>query len=291
MLDATVAVDTHPVVSQLSALHRFRIQVDVAVVIVVLVLTNLVAHFTTPWASVATVPAAAVGLIAWLRFNGLGWAELGLGRDHWKSGVAYALAAMALVVTVIAVGVLSPLTRPMFMNNHYATISGALVASMIIIPLQTVIPEELAFRGVLHGALNRAWGFRGVALVGSLLFGLWHVATSLGLTSSNVGFTRLFGGGIVGMLAGVTLAVLATAAAGFVFSWLRRRSGSLLAPIALHWSLNGLGARAAALVWRRSGGRLPDGPAGGRGGGPRRGNLPGLDQLDPLVFRKGDLDV
>ena len=252
MLDATVAADTHPVVAQLSALHRFRIQVDVAVVIVVLVLTNLVAHFTTPWASVATVPAAAVGLVALLRFNGLGWAELGLGRDHWKSGVAYALAAMALVVTVIAVGVLLPLTRPMFMNNHYATISGALVASMIIIPLQTVIPEELAFRGVLHGALNRAWGFRGVALAGSLMFGLWHIATSLGLTSSNVGFTRLFGGGVVGMLAGVTLAVIATAVAGFVFSWLRRRSGSLIAPIALHWSLNGLGALAAALVWHLS---------------------------------------
>jgi membrane protease YdiL (CAAX protease family) len=144
------------------------------------------------------------------------------------------------------------MTRPMFLNNHYATISGALIASMVIIPLQTVIPEELAFRGVLHGALNRAWGFRGVALVGSLLFGLWHVATSLGLTSNNVGFTRLFGGGIAGMLAGVTLAVLATGAAGFVFSWLRRRSGSLIAPIALHWSLNGLGALAAALVWHLS---------------------------------------
>jgi membrane protease YdiL (CAAX protease family) len=253
MLDATVAADTHPVVAQLSALHQFRIYVDVALVVVVLVLTNLVAHFTTPWASVATVPAAAVGLVALLRFNGLGWAELGLGRDHWKSGVAYALAAIALVLTVIAVGVLLPLTRPMFMNNHYATISGALVASMIIIPLQTVIPEELAFRGVLHGALNRAWGFRGVAVAGSLLFGLWHIATSLGLTSSNVGFTRLFGGGVVGMLAGVTLAVIATATAGFVFSWLRRRSGSLIAPIALHWSLNGLGALAAALVWHLSG--------------------------------------
>jgi CAAX protease family protein len=252
MLDATVAADTHPVVAQLSALHQFRISVDVALVVVVLVLTNLVAHFTTPWASVATVPAAAVGLVALLRFNGLGWAELGLGRDHWKSGAAYALAAIALVVTVIAVGVLLPLTRPMFMNNHYATISGALVASMIIIPLQTVIPEELAFRGVLHGALNRAWGFRGVALAGSLMFGLWHIATSLGLTSSNVGFTRLFGGGVVGMLAGVTLAVIATAVAGFVFSWLRRQSGSLIAPIALHWSLNGLGALAAALVWHLS---------------------------------------
>ncbi len=252
MLDAPVAAHTHPLVSQLSALHRFRIQVDIAVVVVVLALTNLIAHFTTPWASVATVPAAAVGLVILVRCNGLDWAELGLGREHWKSGLGYALAAVAVVGSVIAVGVLLPMTRPMFLNHHYATISGALIASMVIIPLQTVIPEELAFRGVLHGALSRAWGFRGVALMGSLLFGLWHVATSLGLTSGNVGFTRLFGGGIVGMLAGVTLAVLATGAAGFVFSWLRRRSGSLIAPIALHWSLNGLGALAAALVWQLS---------------------------------------
>jgi membrane protease YdiL (CAAX protease family) len=244
--------EPHPLVSQLSALHQFRIYVDVALVVVVLALTNLIAHFTTPWAGVATVPVAAVGLVALLRFNGLGWAELGLGRDHWKSGAAYALAATGLVVTVIAVGVLLPQTRPMFMNNRYATVSGALVASMIIIPLQTVIPEELAFRGVLHGALSRAWGFRGVALAGSLLFGLWHIATSMGLTTSNVGFTRLLGGGILGMVAGVTLVVIATAAAGFVFSWLRRRSGSLIAPIALHWSLNGLGALAAALVWHLS---------------------------------------
>src|SRR5262249_22059435 len=98
-------------------------------------------------------------------------------------------------------------------------------------------------------ALARAWGFRGVAAAGSLMFGLWHIATSLGLTASNAGFTKLFGGGFTGQLAGVLLAVSATATAGFVFTWLRRRSGSLLAPLALHWSLNGLGALAAALVW------------------------------------------
>ncbi|ORX16308.1 abortive infection protein [Mycobacterium szulgai] len=238
--------------SPLSVLDRFRLHIDIAVVVVVLVATNLIAHFTTPWASVATVPAAAVGLVILLRYRGLGWAELGLGRQHWRSGLGYALAAVAVVVSVIGIGVLLPMTRPMFLNNHYATISGALIASMIIIPLQTVIPEELAFRGVLHGALDRAWGFRGVALAGSLLFGLWHVSTSLGLTSGNVGFTRMFGGGFLGMLAGVTLAVLATGVAGFVFSWLRRRSGSLIAPIALHWSLNGVGALAAALVWHLS---------------------------------------
>ncbi len=242
----------HPALSQLAALHHFRTYVDVGVVVVVLAITNLIAHFTTPWANIAVVPAAAVGLVALVRSRGLGWAELGLGREHWRSGLAYALAAVGLVLAVIAVGALLPWTRPMFLNNHYATLSGALVASMIIIPLQTVIPEELAFRGVLHGALDRAWGFRGVAAAGSLLFGLWHIASSLGLTSNNVGFTRILGGGVPGMLAGIAMAVVATAAAGFVFTWLRRRSGSLIAPIALHWSLNGLGALAAALVWHLS---------------------------------------
>lgn len=244
--------EAHPLVAQLSALHHFRIYADIAIVVVVLALTNLLAHFTTPWANVAVVPAAAIGLLMLVRSRGLGWSEIGLGREHWKSGFGYALAAVALVGAVIAVGALLPLTRPMFLNNNYATLSGALIASMIIIPLQTVIPEELAFRGVLHGALNRAWGFRGVAAAGSLLFGFWHIATSMGLTASNVGFTKILGGGVFGMAAGVVGAVLATAAAGFVFTWLRRRSGSLIAPIALHWSLNGLGALAAAMVWHLS---------------------------------------
>ena len=253
MSEVTVAaVPTPPLLGQLAAIHHFRVYVDIAIVVVVLAASNLIAHFTTPWASIATVPAAAVGLLALMRARGIGWAELGLGREHWRSGAGYAAAAVGLVVTVIAVGALLPWTRPMFMNDNYATLSGALLASMIIIPLQTVIPEELAFRGVLHGTLNRAWNFRGVAAAGSLLFGLWHISTSLGLTSSNVGFTRILGGGVVGMLAGVLLAVLATAAAGFVFTWLRRRSGSLIAPIVLHWSLNGVGALAAALVWHLS---------------------------------------
>ena len=249
---APAATAAHPSVLALSALHHFRTYVDIAVVVVVLAMANLVAHFTTPWASIATVPAAAVGLLILVRSRGLGWTELGLGRDHWKAGAGYALAAVAVVTTVVAIGAALPWTRPMFMNNNDATVSGALIASMVIIPLQTVIPEEVAFRGVLHGALDRAWGWRGVAAAGSLLFGLWHIATSLGLTSSNVGFTRIFGGGTVGTLAGVVLAVLATAVAGFVFTWLRRRSGSLIAPIALHWSLNGMGALAAAMVFHMS---------------------------------------
>ena len=141
-LDAPPAPSPSPLVGQLAALHHFRVYVDIAVVVVVLALSNLLAHFTTPWANIAVVPAAVLGLIVLVRARGLDWTDLGLGREHWRSGVGYALGAFGLVGTVIAVGALLPWTRPMFLNNHYATLSGALLASMVIIPLKTVIPEE-----------------------------------------------------------------------------------------------------------------------------------------------------
>ncbi len=47
-----------------------------------------------------------------------------------------------------------------------------------------------------------------------------------------------------------TWAVLAvTALAGAGFAWLRERSGSLVAPAAVHWALNGVGVLLAAAGW------------------------------------------
>ncbi|MFC6009740.1 CPBP family intramembrane glutamic endopeptidase [Nocardia lasii] len=238
-----------PVTTVAASRPKLHAYIDVAVVLVVLAGTNLIAHFTTAWANIVIVPIAAVALLALMRRRGLGWAELGLSPRHWKRGTLYAVGAVGIVVTAVAIGALLPITRPFFLADRYATISGALIASMIVIPLQTVIPEELAFRGVLHGTLDRVLGVRGLFAAASLMFGLWHIASSFGLTSGNKGLSGIVGGGVVGQIAGITLAVLATAAAGMVFTWLRRRSGSLLAPIALHWSLNGAGALAAALVW------------------------------------------
>ncbi|MEU7765392.1 CPBP family intramembrane glutamic endopeptidase [Nocardia sp. NPDC049190] len=236
------AAPTHP-------RHKVHAYIDVAVVAVVLAGTNLIAHFTTEWASILTVPVAALVLLALVRGRGLGWSELGLSPRHWRRGSLYALGAVALVVSVVAIGAALPLTRPFFLADRYATVSGALIASMIVIPLQTVIPEELAFRGVLHGTLLRAYGARGVFAAGSVLFGLWHIASSFGLTAGNRGLTDIIGDGLAGQVIGIALAVVATAAAGVAFTWLRHRSGSLLAPIALHWSVNGSGALAAAIVW------------------------------------------
>ncbi len=72
-----------------------------------------------------------------------------------------------------------------------------------------------------------------------MLFGL-ACATSLGLTAA-ISFTRLFGGRIIGLVAGVMLAVLAWVA-GFVFSWLRRRGGADRRSHCIVDKLNGMGA-------------------------------------------------
>lgn len=63
----------------------------------------------------------------------------------------YALAAVGLVVLVISVGVLLPMTRPMFMNNHYATVSGAVIASMVIIRCKRSSPRSSPSAGCCMG--------------------------------------------------------------------------------------------------------------------------------------------
>jgi hypothetical protein len=61
-----------------------RAYVDIGVVVVVLVIANVIAHFTTAWANIATVPIVAIGLVLLVRARGLSWTELGLGHEHWN---------------------------------------------------------------------------------------------------------------------------------------------------------------------------------------------------------------
>jgi membrane protease YdiL (CAAX protease family) len=87
--------------------------------------------------------------------------------------------------------------------------------------------------------------------VSSLLFGLWHVLPSRGLTRANTAAAAAFGTGPAGSTLTVAAAVAGTVAAGVGLCELRRRSGSLPAPAALHWALNGLGYVLAWAATRR----------------------------------------
>jgi membrane protease YdiL (CAAX protease family) len=125
---------------------------------------------------------------------------------------------------------------------------AALRAVLVVVPLGTVVPEELAFRGVLLALLGRRYGVRAGALLSSGLFGLWHVLPSLGGGAANATIAGVVGADAGGMAVRVVVTVLFTSLAGVALCWLRLRSDSLLAPMMAHWTVNGLGVIVATLA-------------------------------------------
>jgi uncharacterized protein len=125
---------------------------------------------------------------------------------------------------------------------------ATLRAVLVVIPLGTVLPEELAFRGVLLALLGRRYGVRAGTLLSSGLFGLWHVLPSLGGGVANATIAGVVGADAAGSAVRVVVTVLFTSLAGMVLCWLRLRSGSLLAPVLAHWTVNGLGVIVAMLA-------------------------------------------
>ncbi|GAB1691931.1 CPBP family intramembrane glutamic endopeptidase [Krasilnikovia sp. M28-CT-15] len=196
-------------------------------------------------------PVGAVLLLLLARAAGLSADDVGLGRDSWRRGAAYAGVCVAAVAAVYVVAALLPGTRDAFRDQRYDNGPGAaLLTAFVIIPLGTVLFEEVAFRGVLWGLVRVGKGPTWATLVSSGLFGLWHVMPSLRLNKVNPAVTGLVGGGRTGQVLAVLGAVLFTAAGGAVLCELRRRSGSLLAPVGLHWAINGLGVLVTAVVSR-----------------------------------------
>lgn len=227
---------------------RWAIAGVVGVLAAVNVLDNRVAH-----ASLVVGPVGAAGLALAARRAGLSWAELGLGAGTWRRGLAWALAAIGAVAVVYAIGTALPLTRGAFRDTRYhLSLGNTLLTAFVLIPLGTVLFEEVAFRGVLWGLLRRARGSWTATIVSSALFGLWHVLPSLHLASDNQAVGGTVGTSTSGTVLSVLATVLFTGLSGVVFCELRRRSGNLLAPAGLHWATNGLAVLASAALWARS---------------------------------------
>jgi tRNA pseudouridine32 synthase/23S rRNA pseudouridine746 synthase len=216
-----------------------------AVVLGVLVAANLVDRFVDAAVSYLAVPLAAVLVTVLARRAGIGWDELGLARDTWGRGARWAAALAVLVVVVVFVVAAIPAFRSAFVDDRYDDgVGRALLTALVLIPLRTVIAEELIFRGVLLAMLRRRFDTYTAVAVSSVLFGLWHVTSSLGLADENAAVGSLGAGQWIGIVGAVTV----TTAAGIILCWLRLRSESLLAPIGAHWAVNGAGVLAAALV-------------------------------------------
>lgn len=217
----------------------------VAILAVVNVVDIRVRH-----ASLAAGPACALALVAVARMAGLSWADLGLGRGTWRRGLAWAAAAIGVAALIVTVGAALPLTREAFRDSRYhLSLADALLTAFVLIPVGTVLVEEVAFRGVLWGLFRRVRGTVTATAVSSAMFGLWHVLPSLGLAADNHAIGGAFGRARAAQEITVVATVLFTAGAGVVFCELRRRSGSVLASAGLHWAVNGLSVLASAAVW------------------------------------------
>lgn len=165
----------------------------------------------------------------------LAWPEIGLRRTHVVRstviGLAVALALAAISLLVLRLGP--------FVGGRvtYAPLNGEAVPpllfhALIALPLQTALPEELAFRGVLLGLLMRRLSPARAAVVMSAVFVAWHVvvqAQTLAQTNLN-GFLLI-------VLAAVA-AVLGIFVGGLLFALLRVRTGNLAGAIAAHWGFN-----------------------------------------------------
>jgi len=151
---------------------------------------------------------------------------------------------------VLAAAAALPLTRQAFRDTRYRLdLGNTLLTSLILIPIGTVLVEELAFRGVLWGLLKEVKGTTTATIVSSALFGVWHVLPSLGLAANNQAITGTVGTGKSAQTTTVLATVLFTALSGVVFCEVRRRSGSILASAGLHWATNGLAVLASSAVW------------------------------------------
>jgi membrane protease YdiL (CAAX protease family) len=176
--------------------------------------------------------------IAFARALGLDSAAVGLGRVGFARGAAVG-ATLGIACATLAVAALR-LVAPLIVGREveYAPLAQVTEIELVrhvavLLPLGTVVPEELAFRGVLLGGVVRRMRQRDALIISGATFALWH----LGVAVATVDDTTLgspspwFGLAIV-----VALAILLLGGSGL--AWLRLRTHSLAATIAFHWTFN-----------------------------------------------------
>lgn len=190
-----------------------------------------------PQAAYAWNAAAAVVVLLLAKRWGLSWSELGLSPRRVRAGLRWA----ALAAAVVAVGYLLLLVVPggptlLTGVSPRGLLPGEVaLGALVQIPVGTVLWEEMAFRGALLAALLRVLRPPAAVAVSSVLFGLWHVRPAWESA------TATGGAGDVPVWAVIAMVVAATAAAGWLFGWLRVHTASLLAPAGLHVATNSLG--------------------------------------------------
>jgi membrane protease YdiL (CAAX protease family) len=182
--------------------------------------------------------AAMIVVVSFIAFaSPLSADELGLSRAALPKGLRYGLVAAGTIGAVVAAAGLLGVDPTKTMRDRAAVDSGEMLFQVFVeIPIATVLLEELAFRGLIAGLFDRLTTPARALAWSSLAFGLWHVSPADFTSASRIG--------------GAMATIAATAVAGAGFHLLKRRSGSLLAPVLAHWGTNGLAFLMSWLILR-----------------------------------------
>lgn len=187
----------------------------------------------------ASVASAAV--IAW----GLAVLDLtlsDLGVTNFVSGLLYG-GGLAIIITIsIATAAKHNRTGSFFEDTRVLGVrpKNLLKKTLVEIPITTVLFEEILFRGLLVGYFLTQTSDINAILLSSVLFGFWHILPALNFAKTNKAAQGLPVITIIGTIIFTTLT-------GMAFAWLRVVSGSILAPMLIHFASNSGGYMASWL--------------------------------------------
>jgi membrane protease YdiL (CAAX protease family) len=218
-----------------------RTFLSLALLVVILIVSNLAFAYSNGWSRLGWQLFGYGGLLLVFKLAGLSLADIGLSKARLGSGLKYGLITVAIILVVLLTTYL--VKQNVFHDDRYhQSLRAALSSALLFVPLKTVIFEELAFRGIMPALLkNFGSGQWTIMLVSAILFGLWHITTAP--KTGDISIANFSNYLILGTV------FLTTCLGGVVFYLLRYHSDSLLASILVHWCINGSSIVLSALSW------------------------------------------
>ena len=188
------------------------------------------------WAFVASgVALIGISLVA-ARWYGLTAADLGFDLRRAPRGAA--IGALVCLIAIVGIGAvrLAPLVvgRTVAYEPVEGVPSDELARHLaFFLPIGAVLPEEIAFRGTLLGALATRYGTRAALFGSATTFALWHAIVIV----STIGATTIAPPSpwaIPAMLGALAVVF----GGGLLFALLRMRTGTLASTVVAHWGFN-----------------------------------------------------
>jgi membrane protease YdiL (CAAX protease family) len=172
-----------------------------------------------------------VGCLAWAVLGRASLNELGMGKQHLRTSLAWGAVAGTILSLLARVGLALPWIRHQFQPPpEWAAIRRADLVRFLLGPMLvgSAVLEEVAFRGLLQAKLGESLGGQRGIVVGSLTFAAWHTVIAWFNLSrcglSHVALPAAYAGALAGLFV-----------FGGLLGVLRQTTGHIGGGILVHW--------------------------------------------------------